>query len=170
MEVSLLSKLGEHDNVIQMYGAVLDEQESDFQPPRVYKMMMELAEHESRREEDLERLSEWRGLIGRAKRAPHWGVQSRFRVIYSYMYVCMSSIVYGKTIQKNRMLNAWAELHSPNMCMLKIRFGSLKGSSDYNFRLEFLILPSSGRFKPTCDILIIHFYYTLEQFYHGRSY
>ena len=29
-------------------------------------------------------------IIGRAKRAPHWGVQSRFRVIYIYiyMYVC----------------------------------------------------------------------------------
>ena len=27
-------------------------------------------------------------LVGRAKRAPHWGVQSRFRVIYVYiMYV-----------------------------------------------------------------------------------
>ena len=25
-------------------------------------------------------------VIGRAKRAPHWGVQSRFRMIY--MYVC----------------------------------------------------------------------------------
>ena len=24
-------------------------------------------------------------IIGRAKRAPHWGVQSRFRVIYMYM-------------------------------------------------------------------------------------
>ena len=29
-------------------------------------------------------------LIGRAKRAPHWGVQSRFRVIYVYIYVYMS--------------------------------------------------------------------------------
>ena len=29
-------------------------------------------------------------IIGRAKRAPHWGVQSRFRVIYVYMYVGMS--------------------------------------------------------------------------------
>ena len=30
------------------------------------------------------------GIIGRAKRAPHWGVQSRFRMIYKYvgMYVC----------------------------------------------------------------------------------
>ena len=30
---------------------------------------------------------------GRAKRAPHWGVQSRFRVIYIYvgMYVCRMS-------------------------------------------------------------------------------
>ena len=27
-------------------------------------------------------------IIGRAKRAPHWGVQSRFRVIYVYMYIC----------------------------------------------------------------------------------
>ena len=25
-------------------------------------------------------------LVGRAKRAPHWGVQSRFRVIYIYVY------------------------------------------------------------------------------------
>ena len=24
-------------------------------------------------------------LIGQAKRAPHWGVQSRFRVIYIYV-------------------------------------------------------------------------------------
>ena len=30
-------------------------------------------------------------IIGRAKRAPHWGVQSRFRVIY--MSVCMSVVV-----------------------------------------------------------------------------
>ena len=29
----------------------------------------------------------------------------------------------------------------------------LKRSADYNFCLEFLILPSSGRFKPTCDKL-----------------
>ena len=29
-------------------------------------------------------------LVGRAKRAPHWGVQSRFRVIY--IYVCLSYV------------------------------------------------------------------------------
>ena len=56
----------------------------------------------------------------------------------------------------------WAELRSPNMLMLKVSFGSLKQSADYNFRLEFLILPSSGRLKPTRDTCIIHFYYTLE--------
>ena len=31
-------------------------------------------------------------IIGRAKRAPHWGVQSRFRVIYiicMYVHVCL---------------------------------------------------------------------------------
>ena len=27
-------------------------------------------------------------LVGRAKRAPHWGVQSRFHVIYICRYVC----------------------------------------------------------------------------------
>ena len=32
-------------------------------------------------------------LVGRAKRAPHWGVQSRFRVIYvvGMSYVCRMS-------------------------------------------------------------------------------
>ena len=29
-------------------------------------------------------------VVGQAKRAPHWGVQSRFRVIYIYMSVCLS--------------------------------------------------------------------------------
>ena len=31
-------------------------------------------------------------LIGRAMRAPHWGVQSRFRVIYIYVYVHVSVV------------------------------------------------------------------------------
>ena len=33
-------------------------------------------------------------FIGRAKRAPHWGVQSRFRVIYIYLYHVTSSVIY----------------------------------------------------------------------------
>ena len=45
----------------------------------------------------------------------------------------------------------------------KISFGSLKRSADYNFRLEFLILPSSGQLKPACDTRSIQFNYTLEQ-------
>ena len=35
-------------------------------------------------------------FVGRAKRAPHWGIQSRFRVIYIYIYmlsVCCMSVV-----------------------------------------------------------------------------
>ena len=32
------------------------------------------------------------GVIGRAKRAPHWGVQSRIRVIYICRYVCLSYV------------------------------------------------------------------------------
>ena len=44
-------------------------------------------------------------LVGRAKRAPHWGVQSRFRVIYigecgSTLYVGLSGIVRN-LIQKS---------------------------------------------------------------------
>ena len=57
-------------------------------------------------------------LVGRAKRAPHWGVQSRFCVIY----VCMSSIVYGKTIQKIVCYNAWEDLSNPNIRMFKVQF------------------------------------------------
>ena len=53
--------------------------------------------------------------------------------------------------------------------MLKVSFGSLKQSADNNFRLEFLILPSSDRLKPTCDTRIIHLYYTLEQLYDERK-
>ena len=34
-------------------------------------------------------------LVGRAKRAPHWGVQSRFRVIYVYV-VGMSYVVVSR--------------------------------------------------------------------------
>ena len=30
-------------------------------------------------------------LVGRAKRAPHWGVQSRFRVIYIYVSVVVQN-------------------------------------------------------------------------------
>ena len=46
-------------------------------------------------------------LIGRAKRAPHWGVQSRFRVIYMSvsqsvdMSVVSKKIVGGITWPKN---------------------------------------------------------------------
>ena len=31
-------------------------------------------------------------IIGRAKRAPHWGVQSRFHMIYIYICVGMSVV------------------------------------------------------------------------------
>ena len=42
-------------------------------------------------------------LIGRAKRAPHWGVQSRFRVIYIYSplpgQLGISDIVWYASLQ-----------------------------------------------------------------------
>ena len=68
-------------------------------------------------------------LIGRAKRAPHRAVQSRFRVICRY--VCW--FVY----KKYACQNVWVELRGPNTRMLKVSFGQL---------------------KPTCDTRIIHFY------------
>ena len=60
----------------------------------------------------------------------------------------------------------YAKLHGRNNVVQtracsKSSFGILKRSADYNFSLEFLILPSSGRLKLTCDTLIIHLYYTL---------
>ena len=48
-------------------------------------------------------------VIGRAKRAPHWGVQSRFRVIYICRYVCCMS---------NHV-----ESRESNTCMLKVSIG-----------------------------------------------
>ena len=45
-------------------------------------------------------------VIGRAKRAPHWGVQSRFRVIYIlYMYVGMYVCRGPKSVGGN----TWAQ-------------------------------------------------------------
>ena len=77
-----------------------------------------------------------------------------------YMYVCLSLSMGKKLYAKMRGRNYVVQTHACS----KISFGILKRSVDYNFRLEFLILPSSGRLKPTCDTRIIHLnYYTLEQ-------
>ena len=43
-EAHLLSQLGPHKNIIQMYGAVLDIQKHTSLPNKIYKLMMELAE------------------------------------------------------------------------------------------------------------------------------
>ena len=64
---------------------------------------------------------------------------------------------YKKSYAKMRGLNYVVQ---PHACS---KISSLKPSADYNFDLEFLILPLSGRLKPTCDTRIIHFYYMLEQ-------
>ena len=61
-------------------------------------------------------------IIGRAKQAPHWGVQSRFRVIYMCMSVCLWETIQGVRMSKN----AWAKLRGPNTRMLKVCFGWLK--------------------------------------------
>ena len=57
------------------------------------------------------------GIVGRAKQAPHWGVQSRFRVIYIYLCVCRGP--------KCARRITW-----PNTCMLKVSLGRLKPTSD----------------------------------------
>ena len=43
----------------------------------------------NRREKESRRVGG--ALVGRAKRAPHWGVQSRFRVIYIYVSVVVQN-------------------------------------------------------------------------------
>ena len=45
------------------------------------------------------------------------------------MSVGLSTIVYGKPIQKNGIQNAWAEVRVPNTRMLKVSFVSLKQSA-----------------------------------------
>ena len=74
------------------------------------------------------------------------------------MYVGLSTLVYGKPIKRYVCQNAWAGLRGPNTRLLKVGFGSLKQSADYNFLLESLILPSSGRLKLICDTRSIRFY------------
>ena len=54
-------------------------------------------------------------LVGRAKRAPHWGVQSRFRVVCRS--VCMSVCMYVC-----RMSNH-VESRESNTRMLKVSIG-----------------------------------------------
>ena len=87
-----------------------------------------------------------------------------FSVIY--IYVCLWEKNTKKSYAKMRGRNYAVQTRACS----KISFGSLKQSADYNFRLEFLILPSSGQLKPTCDTRIVHFYYTLEQLQHGQKY
>ena len=59
-------------------------------------------------------------LIGRAKRAPHWAVQSRFRVIYICMSVCLKGTHTNSAYAKMR---GW-KLRGPNTRMLKSILGS----------------------------------------------
>ena len=49
-------------------------------------------------------------FVGRAKRAPHWGVQSRLCVIYVCRFVClgMPKCVGGITWPKNVHAQFWA--------------------------------------------------------------
>ena len=71
-------------------------------------------------------------IIGQVKRAPHWGVQLRFRVVY----MCRSVSQYVCHVQK-----CVGGITLPNMRMLEVRF---------------------GWFKPAYDIRVIHFDYMLE--------
>ena len=101
-------------------------------------------------------------LIGQAKRAPHWAVQSRFRVILYisvYVSVCMSTIVYGKPIQNNCMPKCVGRITWSKHAHAQSQFCEFETKC----HLESLILPSSDRLKLTCDTRIIHFYYTLGQ-------
>ena len=79
-----------------------------------------------------------RSVIGRVKRAPHWAVQSRFCMIYIHNYVG----IYVYRMPK---------------CVGGSRFWKFEMKCSYNFRLEFLVLPLSGRLQPTRDTRINSF-------------
>ena len=72
---------------------------------------------------------------------PHTVLFNRDFVIYTYIWmsVCLWETHTKNTYAKMRRRNYVAQIHT---CMLKVSFGGL---------------------KLTCDIHIIHFYYTLEQ-------
>ena len=74
----------------------------------------------------------------------HWAVQSRFRTICIYVYVCMSvcQFVYRKPIQKK--------------CMPKCVGGNTWPIHAHAQRQFWVV-------KTTSNTRIIHFYYTLEQ-------
>ena len=63
------------------------------------------------------------------KRAPQWAVQSRFRMlyIYIYMYVCQYvGLSMGNPYKKDVCQNAWGELRDPDTRMLKVSLGWVK--------------------------------------------
>ena len=60
------------------------------------------------------------------------------------IYICMSTIVYGKTIQKNCMLKRVGGIKYSKHTHAQSPFWEFETSTDYNFRLEFLILQPTG--------------------------
>ena len=48
-------------------------------------------------------------VIRRAKRAPHWGVQSRFRVIYIYIYTKYSTLPRGISVYIESKVGIFSE-------------------------------------------------------------
>ena len=61
-------------------------------------------------------------VIGRAKRAPHWGVQSRFRVIYNVSVICQIT---------------WNHVNQTRACSKSVLGGKIRlvTSPYYSFRL-----------------------------------
>ena len=68
-------------------------------------------------------------FIGRAKRAPHWGVQSRFRVIYIciYIYICVSVVCQI----------TWNHVNQTRACSKSVLGGKIRPVTPpyYSFRL-----------------------------------
>ena len=73
----------------------------------------------------------------------------------------MSKFVYGKPIQKICMPKCMGRITWSKHAHAQSQFWELETKC----LSESLILPSSGRLKPTCDTRIIHFYYMLEQLF-----
>ena len=61
-------------------------------------------------------------IIGRAKRATHWGIQSRFRVIY----ICVCRFVYGKPYKKYVCQKCVGEITWPKHAHAQSLFWAVK--------------------------------------------
>ena len=76
------------------------------------------------------------GIIGRAKQSPHWGVQSRFRVIYTVL----PALRANSCIAIDRLMIELLDFHIPFLSFTNAGFKGY-GKNLLNRRLRITQLP-----------------------------